>query len=142
MYAGVPWRRCERLLALALALGLTGCGANCLRDSDCNDSEVCVQDSCVRPSLAEDASAGGVAGQAGGQGLINPSYPGLGGTGGLGGMGGVGGASMTPEQGGAAGTNASQGGGAGTDSSVGGSATQPRENLDASVDADAHADAS
>ena len=136
MPAVVRRRRFERLLVLPLVLGLTGCGANCLRDSDCDDGHVCLRDSCVRPSVAEDASAGGAAGQAGGQGLINPSYPGMGGTGGT---GGVGGASMT-EQGGAAGTNSSQGGAAGMDASSGGSATQPRENLDASVDADADAD--
>ena len=129
--------RFERWLALTLTIGLTGCGANCLRDSDCDDGHVCLRDSCVRPNLAEDASAGGAAGQAGGQGMINPSYPGLGGTGGA---AGVGGASMT-EQGGAAGTNSSQGGSAGTDASFGGSATQPRENLDASADADADVDA-
>jgi len=129
----VPRLRLEPLLALALAL--TACGANCLRDSDCDDGRQCVRDSCVRPSVAEDASASGAAGQAGGQGMINPSYPGMGGT------GGVGGASMT-EQGGAAGTNGSQGGSAGMDASFGGSATQPRENLDASADADADVDAS
>jgi hypothetical protein len=139
----MPTVRFARLLALVLAL--TGCSANCLRDSDCDDTQVCVRDSCVRPSLAEDASASGAAGQAGGQGLINPSYPGLGGAagmGGTGGMGGVGGSAMTPEQGGAAGTNTSQGGGAGTAAASGGSATLPRENLDASVAADADADAS
>jgi len=134
--AAVRQSRFERLLVLTLVLGLAGCGANCLRDSDCDDGYVCLRDSCVRPNLAEDASASGAAGQAGGQGMINPSYPGLGGTGGT---GGVGGASMT-EQGGAAGTN-SQGGSAGADASSGGSATQPRENLDASVAADADADA-
>ncbi|HKO93262.1 MAG TPA: hypothetical protein VJU61_19035 [Polyangiaceae bacterium] len=120
-----------RVALLLLALGLTGCGANCLRDSDCDDTHVCVHDSCVRPSVAEDASVGR-AGQAGGQGLIDPSYPGL---------GGAGGSASTPEQGGAGGAGPSEGGsaGAGMDASSGGSATQLREILDASVDADADA---
>ena len=126
--------RCQLLSALALAFGLAGCGANCLRDSDCNDTEECVRDQCVRSTRAWDASAGILAGRAGEQGILTPSYPGLGGQAGLGGqggMGGVGGASsiVEPSQGGSAG-----GGMAG---SFGGSATQSRENLDASTDADA-----
>lgn len=115
-------------LLLALALGLAGCAANCLRDSDCNDTEECVRDQCVRASPALDASAGISAGRAGEQGVLTPSYPGLGGQGG---MGGVGGAStiVEPSQGGSAG-----GAMAGA---FGGSATLSRENLDASADADA-----
>ena len=118
-------------LLSALALALAGCGANCLRDSDCNDTEECVRDQCVRSTPAWDASAGIIAGRAGEQGILTPSYPGLGGQGGVGGVGGVGGAStiVEPSQGGSAG-----GGMAG---SFGGSATQSRENLDASTDADA-----
>lgn len=118
-------------LLLALALPLAGCAAHCLRDSDCDDTQECVRDQCVRPNLAWDASSGiSLAGRAGEQGMITPSYPGLGGGGG---MGGVGGAStiVEPPQGGSA--------GAGMAGSFGGSTTQPRENLDASADADADA---
>jgi hypothetical protein len=115
------------LLALSLAVALPGCAANCLRDSDCDDAHECRRDRCVLPSASQDASAG--AAEAGSAGMISP---------GMGGMGGMGGAStvVEPSQGGAAGA---QGGSAGMDSSSGGSATVPRENLDASADADADA---
>jgi hypothetical protein len=123
--------RFELLSALALAFGLAACGANCLRDSDCNDTEQCVRDQCVRPSLPWDAGSNiSLAGRAGEGGMMTPSYPGLGGAAGTGGAGGAGGTRPIVEpQGGSAG-----GGMAG---SFGGSATPSRENLDASTDADA-----
>jgi hypothetical protein len=134
--AVVRRRRFERLLVLHSVLGLTGCGANCLRDSDCDDGHCVPARQLCAAAAGRDASASGAAGQAGGQGLINPSLPGHGRQRWQRGVAVVGGASMT-EQGGAAGRSSSQGGARGRMRRSGGSATQPRENLDASVDADA-----
>jgi hypothetical protein len=83
-----------------------------LRDSDCDDAHVCLHDRCVLPAAsAPDASgqSGGSAGQAGGSSLPPRSE--------TGGAGGFGGSATAP--------------------SVGGSSQDPRENLDASADADA-----
>lgn len=38
------------IIGLSLLLGLSGCTATCLRDSDCIGASVCLQDRCVLPS--------------------------------------------------------------------------------------------
>ncbi len=96
-----------------LAAGLSGCGADCLRDSDCDTRLVCVDGGCgVRPSAGLDGgvspapSAGGSGGSGGSAGAAGSA-----------GMGGGAGESGAAGQGGSAGVggSAGAGGSAGTD---------------------------
>jgi len=109
-----------RAAGLGAALILSGCAANCLRDTDCDDVHVCRHDRCELPSRSEPdadlASAG-----AAGSGSLTPDVP----TGGAGGS--------ASGAGGAGGALSGAGGSASVpDTSSGGTATGGRENLDAS----------
>ena len=104
------------------ALALAGCAANCLRDSDCGDGYVCHRDACWL--VVSDSDAGVSAGAAGQAGASQLESSGSGG-GGAGG-GGAGGSSAVGGSGGVGGSAIV------TDAGAGGSATEGRENLDAS----------
>jgi hypothetical protein len=101
----------------AAVLAFSACAANCLRDSDCGDAYLCRHDRCeLAPASGPDAGASAGAGAGGQAGAATlPSNPQNAGAGGVGGS-----AVAIP--------------------SFGGSASDPRENLDASVDADAATD--
>ena len=104
------------------ALLLAGCSSNCLRDSDCGDGYVCHRDACWL--VVSDSDAGVSAGAAGQAGASQLESSGSGG-GGAGG-GGAGGSSAVGGSGGVGGSAIV------TDAGAGGSATEGRENLDAS----------
>jgi len=106
------------------ALLLTGCAANCLRDTDCDDAHVCRHDRCELPgSSAPDGGLGNA--RAADAGALVPSMPSVGAGGSASGAGG--------STSGAGGSASDAGGSASVpDTSSGGSATGGRENLDAS----------
>jgi hypothetical protein len=93
------------LLGAGLLAGPSGCAANCLRDSDCDDAHVCRHDRCELPGSSAPDARVGEAGEAGASGS-SPSTA----------QGGAGGSATLP------------------DTSSGGSATGGREILDASPD--------
>jgi len=106
--------------AVCGTLALAGCAANCLRDSDCGDGYVCHRDACWL--VIRDGDAGRVAGGAGQAGSFQLESNGAGGSGPVSGSGG----------GGGSGSGGVGGSAIVTDAGAGGSATEGRENLDAS----------
>src|SRR4029079_9967142 len=108
--------------------------ANCLRDSDCGDGYVCHRDACWL--VIRDGDAGRVAGGAGQAGSFQLESNGAGGSGPVSGSGGGGGGGSGVVSGRGGGGGSGSGGVVGsaivTDAGAGGSATEGRENLDAS----------
>ena len=107
--------------SVCATLALAGCAANCLRDSDCGDGYVCHRDACWLVIRGGDAGViAGAAGQAGSSQLSSGSS-------GAGGSGAGGSGAVSGSGGGGVGGSAII-----TDAGAGGSATEGRENLDAS----------